>query len=101
MYPHVKGWDKMTKKQLFSLVSILLIFITGCGQATKGESLSLNKDPYSRTEFMMGTVITVKIYDEGKEGALESAFDQIKVLDEQISAEKHASEINKINENAG
>lgn len=91
----------MRRNGYFSLLTILLILLAGCGQSTKGESLHLNKNPYSKTEFLLGTVVTIKIYDENKEDILDSAFDRIKVLDDQISAEKQASEISKINENAG
>lgn len=91
----------MTKKRLLSLIIIFTVLITGCGQSMKGETLHLNKNPYSKTEFLLGTVVTIKVYDEDKEEVLESAFERIKELDEQISAEKQTSVINQMNENAG
>src|SRR5690625_4133730 len=90
----------MTQKRLSFIIAILILMV-GCGQSTKGESLHLNKNPYSKTEFMLGTVVTIKIYDEDKKNVLQSAFDRIQILDEQISAEKIDSQINKINQNAG
>lgn len=80
---------------------MIAILITGCTQSTKGETLQLNKNPYSKTEFLLGTVVTIKIYDNDKEDVLESAFERIEELEEQISAEKQESLVNEINKNAG
>ena len=44
--------------------------MTGCTnskeEANKSANPNLITDPYERTEFLMGTVVTIKIYDEGK-----------------------------------
>lgn len=97
----IERCKKMNKKRLLVLIPIILIslLMTGCGQTSKGESLQ--KNPDSKTEFLLGTVVSIKIYDENKESALDAAFNRIKALDEQISVEKYGTEVNEINENAG
>ena len=49
----------------------------------------------------MGTVVTVEIYDKGKEDVLEPAFERIQTLADQITVNEAGSEINSINANAG
>src|SRR5690625_2952833 len=91
----------MGKRNLCYLLTILLLFIAGCGQTTKGESIHLNKNPYSRTEFMLGTVVTIKIYDDDREEVLDDVFARIKELEDKISSEKQHTEISEINQHAG
>jgi len=49
----------------------------------------------------MGTVVTVEIYDKGKEDVLEPAFERIQTLADQITVNEAGFEINSINANAG
>nr|WP_240795578.1 FAD:protein FMN transferase [Aquibacillus halophilus] len=49
----------------------------------------------------MGTIVTVKIYDEGKEDVLEPVFKKIQSLSNQITTNETESDIEKINKNAG
>lgn len=45
----------------------------------------LMDQPYSKTDFLMGTVVTLKIYDKGKEDVLDKGFDRIKDLAAKIT----------------
>jgi len=85
---------------LIFLLTALLI-ISGCSSASKAESNNLVTSPYSKTEFLMGTVVTVKIYDKNKEDILNLAFERINELADKTSSEEKDSEITAINENAG
>ncbi|EUJ33909.1 thiamine biosynthesis lipoprotein ApbE [Listeria floridensis FSL S10-1187] len=50
----------------------------------------------------MGTVVTLKVYDKGKEDAIEKGFDRIKELAAAITtSDDGKSEVDKINQNAG
>ncbi|WP_414839349.1 FAD:protein FMN transferase [Carnobacterium sp. TMP28] len=90
-----KNWD-----WLLLLFSVGLI-ISGCSTKEKKEESDLASEPYTRTEFLMGTVVNVKIYDEGKQEVLTSVFDRIEELSEKITVNDGASEVEKINEQAG
>lgn len=85
--------------------SLCLFFITACSQEESGAESKVSSNPSSRTEFLMGTVVTVKIYDEGKEDVLDSVFERIESLADKISTsdeEKEVySEVDKINDEAG
>jgi FAD:protein FMN transferase len=103
-----KGLKNMKRIGLGFLLMIMKIIsiVTGCGgQSTTEENETLEKPeltttPYKKTEFLMGTVVTVKIYDKGKEAVLEPAFERIQTLADQITVNEAGSEINSINANA-
>ena len=92
-----------TKKngKIFFLLFSMLLILSGCGEAKEKEVTKLVNDPYSRTEFLMGTVVNVKIYDEGKKEVLTAVFDRIEELSEKITVNNGQSEVEKINEQAG
>jgi len=85
------------------LVSILILsfVISGCGQSIQANTSRLIENPYKKTEFLMGTVVTISIYDEGKEDALDLAFDRIERLADKLAVNDKDSEVDLINENAG
>lgn len=86
------------KRKIFLLLFSMLLIISGCSK--ENEIAKLVNEPYSRTEFLMGTVVNVKIYDEGKEEVLTSVFDRIEELSEKITVNEGKSEVEKINEQA-
>ncbi len=86
---------------MLSLILITLFIVSGCGSSSKAESNNLETNPHSKTEFMMGTVVTVKIYDKDKENVLDQAFERINQLADKTSSEEKESEISAINESAG
>jgi len=85
------------------LLSILILsfVISGCGQSIQTNTSQLMETPYKKTEFLMGTVITISIYDEEKEDALDLAFARIETLAEKLAVNNKDSEVDLINENAG
>lgn len=88
--------------RLFLLLSMILI-LSGCGSDSTENERTLADKPYEETEFLMGTVVRVTIYDQGKEEVLSKAFDRIKELAEFITTEdeEEHSMIKAINESAG
>ena len=70
----------MTKKALKNLAfSILLIFslciLGGCSNNNKP------LEPLSRNELLMGTVVTVTLYDSNDEAILDKVFNKVKELE--------------------
>lgn len=55
----------------------------------------------SRTEFMMDTMITIKIYDEADESILDEVFDRLKEIENRMSKTIENSDVSKINKQAG
>lgn len=94
---------KMKNKHLLlmSFFFVLVIGLAGCGDAKEEKKAAILKDPYSDTQFLMGTVVNVKIYNEGKEDVLEKAFNRVKELAAKITVNEKGSEIDEINNQAG
>lgn len=88
--------------RFFSLIMIFsLLFLSACNGSGEKNSKQVSTNPASRTEFLMGTVVTVKIYDKDKDEIVDLAFNRIENLARRITTEETASEISQINQNAG
>lgn len=79
------------------------LFLGGCSgkdDAAVGTATML-KEPYEKTAFLMGTYVTLRIYDEGKEAVLQKAFDRVEELADKVTVNEPGSEIDKVNQAAG
>lgn len=81
-------------KTLLLLLLCLFIFI-GCSF-----SKSVSK-PLSRTEFMLGTTVTLTLYDHQSKSLLDKAFKRIAELENILSINKTGTLIDTINDAAG
>jgi FAD:protein FMN transferase len=81
------------KKNITILIIIIgiVLSVTGCS----------NKEPISRETYMMGTIIQFKVYGKNGEKAVDEAITKINEIENKMSVNISASEINKINMNAG
>lgn len=99
----------MRKKLLFSLITLGISFmvLTGCTNSAKktttesSTSAKILKDPYSDEQFLLGTYVRIRVYDEGKESAMKPAFDRVKELGDKITINQKGSEIDEVNAQAG
>lgn len=90
----------MKKKLPFFLMIVLCVtMLAACG--SEKETTTLRDDPYYQEEFLLGTYTRIRIYDEGKESAMEPAFARIKELGDKITINQSGSEIDEINSQAG
>ncbi|MBU5590264.1 FAD:protein FMN transferase [Clostridium sp. MSJ-4] len=90
----------MNKKALSNLFLLLLpIFLLGGCSNSKANTSS--SDPISKSEVLMGTFCTVKIYDSKDTKILDKAFDRIKEIENEVSINKENTELDKVNANAG
>lgn len=87
-------------KKHFLFIGFLLIILS-LGACTSKEEVKLREKPYERKEFMMGTYVDLRIYDEGKEEVLDLAVERIEELENKLSMNDSNSEIFEINEKAG
>lgn len=92
---------KIQKKKLslLGILTVIIVFLSACGDNNPNQVLL--KQPYEDTEFLMGTYVTLRIYDEEKEAVLEKGFDRVKDLADRISGETKESEITAVNKAAG
>ena len=80
---------------ILSLVGV--IFLTACNTNTSKESTT----PLSRTEFLLGTVTTISLYDHQSEEILDLAMEKLKELEDTLSINKSGTLIDEINDAAG
>lgn len=73
-------------------LSLFLLFLT----ATSCHA----KEP-ARTEFVLGTVCTVNLYDKGTKAVYDEMFARLRELDTTLSANSETSNVAAINHNAG
>ena len=90
----------MTTKIIKRLaISLLLIFslaiLGGCSKDNKAT------EPLSRSEVLMGTVVTVSLYDSNDEAILDKVFNKVKDLESILSINENGTLVDEINEEAG
>lgn len=94
----------MTRKRSLVLSALFLLLLPlvliGCG-AKKPAAAPVISEPYKRSEFKLGTICTLSIYNKGKKKVLQKGFDRIEKTEKQATLTKAHSELDKINANAG
>lgn len=86
-------------KWRFFLLLVGLLALTACGKNNSASNLLT--EPYSQEEFLLGTYVRMRVYDQGKEAALQPAFDRVKELGDKITVNQSGSEIDQVNQQAG
>mgnify|MGYP001244526937 FL=1 len=87
----------MRKKNIILLIlviNIVILSITAC-------TSSKNQEALTRTEFLMDTVITLKVFDNKDEKVMDKAIDRLKEIENRMSVTIDSSDVNLINQNAG
>ncbi|MCC5890673.1 MAG: FAD:protein FMN transferase [Alkalibacterium sp.] len=86
------------KKVLSLMIPVLSLTLFGCND---DDSRGLADQPYERTEFLLGTVANMRVFNQDGEDAMDKAFDRVKELDEWFSMQNPDSEISEVNRQAG
>jgi thiamine biosynthesis lipoprotein len=91
----------MKSKTIGLAISIcLLLSVTGC----RADKTTGGYEKVEKSEFLMGTVVTIKVYDRDinkADSAAEKALDRIREIEGLMSATQKNSEVDLINQNAG
>ena len=80
---------------------VFIIIITIVATTAIGCEKTNNKESLTRTEFLMDTVITLKIFDKQDKKILDQAINRLKEIETRMSATIDTSDISLINKNAG
>lgn len=85
-------------KKIFSLFLVTLLSFTliSCGHTKEKAQV-----PLSENELLMGTVVTISIYDKQDEAILKKCFDRVKEIENLVSINKLGTELDKVNDNSG
>ena len=79
---------------LVSLIILLIFLLSGC-------NMNSEKEPASRTEFMMDTVCTISLYDKTDAKILDEVFNRLDEIEKRMSNTVSDSDISIVNRNAG
>lgn len=94
---------KTSNKKLFKFLTTLILisfFLAGCSKPKEINNKE-SKDPLSKTNFFMGTVVSVTLYDHKDEAIIQKAFDRVKEIEDEVSINKSGTELDKVNELSG
>ncbi len=78
--------------RLFSILSALFLF-SACSPTAQGE--------VSRSDFVLGTVCSVRLIEGGSNTILQSIFNRLTQIEDRMSANKEGTQIDAINKAAG
>lgn len=82
---------------LVIVAAVLCVYLTGCDSASEEKAQS-GQQEHSRSVFAMDTYMTLTVYGEKGEEALDAGIEEIERLDELWSVGKENSEVAKVNE---
>lgn len=85
---------KKNRYILYLIVVTMLLTLSGCKKNNNSNSMD-------RTNFMMDTVMTIKVFDSNDEKILDEAFERIEEIENKMSRTIDSSEVYLINKNAG
>ncbi|MGE5630250.1 MAG: FAD:protein FMN transferase [Caulobacteraceae bacterium] len=89
-------------KRIASIVIILAmaISLSGCGK--EAEAPSTSSEPISKTNYLLGTVVTITIYDKSDESIIDKAFARISEIENKMTINNaDTSEIISLNNASG
>lgn len=86
----------MRVKLTVIFLAILLIF-SACGTG----AVNISATPSEAEDFMMGTVISQRVYGEGAEAAMKAAAARLKEIESLMTINAPGGDINRLNEAAG
>lgn len=87
---------KKNKYMIFiSIIMVCVIFLCSC--VNKYSSV----EPIAKTEYMLGTICTITVYDGKKDTAIDKAFNRIKEIENKMSVNKSGTELDKVADSAG
>ena len=87
------------KHTIWGTLVLISLILVGCG--SKEEEVTLLETPYDTNAFLMGTYVSLRIYDEGKEEVLDLAVERISELADKITTNDPNSEMDQVNAAAG
>ncbi len=87
------------KRAFFSTIILfnVVIFLTAC----HSNRLQETSEPLSRTDFLLGTVVKISLYDHPSEELLDLSMNKLRELEDTLSINKTGTLIDAINAQAG
>ncbi len=87
---------KHNRKLNILLIVIIIVSIIPLTACVKD-----NVQPISKTEYMLGTICTITVYDNKPESVIDKAFARIKEIENKMSVNKSGTELDAVADAAG
>lgn len=84
---------------IFIVIAVLLGFATY--KFIDSKNAKFDGNPISKTGFLLGTIVEVKVYEKIDDETLEQAFNILDEIENKMSVNIETSEVSQINRNAG
>jgi thiamine biosynthesis lipoprotein len=89
------------KRKIMVPVIITIILLTAAFVFFNRQNDTYNGKPISKTGFLLGTIVEVKIYEQVDEKVFDEVFNILNDIENKMSINIETSEVSKINKNAG
>lgn len=86
--------EKFKRITCLFLIVAMVLNLTGCSKEVRNK-------PLTRTEFLLGTIVTVSIYQNTDANVFDKVFERIKDIDNKMSTNVENSDIYRVNINSG
>lgn len=86
-----KKRSRAMMKKISLLLLLFPLLLTACGE----------REPLSKTNFMLDTIVTITLYDWEDASTIDRAFDEIRRLESLLSVEQEGSDLDKLAKAAG
>lgn len=83
-------------KKTFILSLILSFVFSGCGKKVK-----ILKEPIEKTDFVLGTICTVKVFDDVPSNVFDKVFERLKEIETKMTINAPNSEVDNVNSQSG
>lgn len=90
----------VTKRRLLAVL-LVVMSISIIASSCTGNVDESNNEPISKTEFVLGTVVTIKLYDNDTEEVFTKVFDKLREIENKMTINSEDSEVIRINADAG
>lgn len=84
----------------FITVLILILFMLSLSSCTKNQTADNNK-PVSESRFLLGTIVTIKIYDNASDKLFDEIFNRLQEIENKMTINGKNSEVIQVNSKAG
>ncbi len=81
---------------LFILISVMLL-LSSCSK----NQIKENNEPVSQNRFLLGTIVTIKIYDNVSGKLFDEIFNRLQEIENRMTINEKNSEVIQVNSNAG
>lgn len=90
----MKSFLGLKPSKILVLLNSSILLLSGCNKSSTSE-------PIAKTEFVLGTVCTITLYDKAPDEAFEKSFKGLKEIEDKMTINAANSEVDSVNNASG